>query len=208
MKSSDPSPSSETEQSSSTSFRLHLDHASIMTTDLDEAVSFYVDLLGLECRVVEDDPIREGRRRAMLGRRGEGHCRTDRDDRDETSVRPRSRRHPSPRLFSGKTGMACSTVSPRRGRVPVPGDERPDVRAGCRRARPRNRARHRVGPELIKSSHEPDEDPLLRWAASPASAGPTSSERSAAAAETTSTAEAAARESAGAKAAAAHSGAR
>jgi glyoxylase I family protein len=37
-----------------------------MTTDLDEAVSFYVDLLGLECRVVEDDPIREGRRRAML----------------------------------------------------------------------------------------------------------------------------------------------
>jgi len=66
MKSSDPSPSSETEQSSSTSFRLHLDHASIMTTDLDEAVSFYVDLLGLECRVVEDDPIREGRRRAML----------------------------------------------------------------------------------------------------------------------------------------------
>lgn len=37
-----------------------------MTTDLDEAVSFYVDLLGLDCRVVEDDPIREGRRRAML----------------------------------------------------------------------------------------------------------------------------------------------
>lgn len=50
----------------SPSFRLHLDHASIMTTDLDEAVAFYVDILGLDCRVVEDDPIREGRRRAML----------------------------------------------------------------------------------------------------------------------------------------------
>lgn len=47
-------------------FRLKLDHASVMTTDLDEAVSFYVDLLGLDLRVVEDDPVREGRRRAML----------------------------------------------------------------------------------------------------------------------------------------------
>ena len=53
-------------------FRLKLDHASVMTTDLDEAVSFYVDLLGLDLRVVEDDPVREGRRRAMLADDG-GH---------------------------------------------------------------------------------------------------------------------------------------
>lgn len=45
---------------------LQLDHASVMTTDLEEAVQFYVDLLGLDLRVIEDDPIREGRRRAML----------------------------------------------------------------------------------------------------------------------------------------------
>lgn len=53
-------------------FRLKLDHASVMTTDLDEAMSFYVDLLGLHLRVVEDDPVREGRRRAMLADDG-GH---------------------------------------------------------------------------------------------------------------------------------------
>lgn len=45
---------------------MELDHASVMTTDLDAATSFYVDLLGLNLRVVEDDPIREGRQRAML----------------------------------------------------------------------------------------------------------------------------------------------
>ena len=38
-----------------------------MTTDLDEATAFYVDLLGLTLRTVEDDPVREGRKRAMLG---------------------------------------------------------------------------------------------------------------------------------------------
>lgn len=43
-----------------------LDHASVMTADLDEAISFYVDMLGLRLRTVEDDPVREGRRRAML----------------------------------------------------------------------------------------------------------------------------------------------
>lgn len=46
--------------------RLHLDHASVMTTDVEEATAFYVDVLGLQLRTVEDDPIREGRRRAML----------------------------------------------------------------------------------------------------------------------------------------------
>lgn len=48
------------------SLDVQLDHASIVTTDLDEAVSFYVDLLGLSLRTVEDDPVREGRQRAML----------------------------------------------------------------------------------------------------------------------------------------------
>lgn len=46
---------------------VRLDHASIMTTDLDESTTFYVDLLGLTLRTVEDDPVRDGRERAMLG---------------------------------------------------------------------------------------------------------------------------------------------
>lgn len=45
---------------------IRLDHASIMTAELDAAVDFYVDVLGLTLRVVEDDPIREDRCRAML----------------------------------------------------------------------------------------------------------------------------------------------
>ncbi len=45
---------------------LWLDHAALMTADLDKATSFYVKALGLRLRIVEDDPIREGRRRAML----------------------------------------------------------------------------------------------------------------------------------------------
>lgn len=49
------------------SFDVRLDHASVMTTDLEEATAFYVDLLGLTLRTVEDDPVREGRKRAMLG---------------------------------------------------------------------------------------------------------------------------------------------
>lgn len=46
---------------------VRLDHASVMTTDLEAATDFYVDLLGLTLRTVEDDPVREGRQRAMLG---------------------------------------------------------------------------------------------------------------------------------------------
>ena len=46
---------------------VQLDHASVMTTDLDAAISFYVDLLGLSLRTVEDDPVRDGRQRALLG---------------------------------------------------------------------------------------------------------------------------------------------
>lgn len=49
-----------------TALDVQLDHASIMTTDLDEAISFYVDLVGLSLRTVEDDPVREGRQRALL----------------------------------------------------------------------------------------------------------------------------------------------
>ena len=46
---------------------VRLDHASVMTTDLEGATDFYVQLLGLTLRSVEDDPVREGRKRAMLG---------------------------------------------------------------------------------------------------------------------------------------------
>lgn len=49
------------------SLNMQLDHASIMTTDLEAATDFYVDMLGLTLRTVEDDPVREDRRRAMLG---------------------------------------------------------------------------------------------------------------------------------------------
>jgi glyoxylase I family protein len=45
---------------------LHLTHAAVMTTDLDRALHFYVYILGLSVRVREMDPIRKGRRRAML----------------------------------------------------------------------------------------------------------------------------------------------
>lgn len=45
---------------------LWLDHAAIMTARLDPAVEFYSDLLGLRVHVVEQDPLRKGRRRAML----------------------------------------------------------------------------------------------------------------------------------------------
>lgn len=46
--------------------QIRLDHASIMTTNLSSSIAFYVDMLGLELRIIEDDPIRQGRRRAML----------------------------------------------------------------------------------------------------------------------------------------------
>lgn len=45
---------------------LRLDHASIITPDLERAATFYTDLLGLHLRVVEADPNRPQRRRAML----------------------------------------------------------------------------------------------------------------------------------------------
>jgi len=45
---------------------VRLDHAAIMTADLQRAIAFYTDILGLSVRRVEDDPIRKGRQRALL----------------------------------------------------------------------------------------------------------------------------------------------
>ncbi len=56
---------------------MRLDHAAIMTTDLERALAFYTEVLGLSLRVVEDDPIRQGRRRAML---------RDADERDVLEI--------------------------------------------------------------------------------------------------------------------------
>jgi glyoxylase I family protein len=55
------------------SISVWLDHASVMTTDLKAAISFYEGIIGLQVHVIEDDPIRQGRKRAML-----------RDDRGQT----------------------------------------------------------------------------------------------------------------------------
>jgi len=43
-----------------------LTHAAIMTTRLEDSVDFYRDILGFRLRIIEDDPIRKGRRRAMM----------------------------------------------------------------------------------------------------------------------------------------------
>jgi glyoxylase I family protein len=60
-------PSSTDTTSDESTLDVRLDHASVMTTDLGAATDFYVDLLGLTLRTIEDDPVREGRERAMLG---------------------------------------------------------------------------------------------------------------------------------------------
>ena len=66
---------------------VRLDHASVMTTDLEAAIDFYVDLIGLTLRTVEDDPIRDGRQRAML---------TDAQDRDVIElIEMEEMQHPS-----------------------------------------------------------------------------------------------------------------
>ncbi len=43
-----------------------LTHAALMSSQLDESIQFYVDVLGLTLRVKEEDPVRPGRMRAML----------------------------------------------------------------------------------------------------------------------------------------------
>lgn len=50
--------------------RVRLDHAAITTADLDRAVAFYRDVIGLEVTHWDDDPLREGRERALLTDRG------------------------------------------------------------------------------------------------------------------------------------------
>lgn len=60
-------PSTQQQPTDASSLDVRLDHASVMTTDLELATDFYVDLLGLTLRTVENDPVREGRQRAMLG---------------------------------------------------------------------------------------------------------------------------------------------
>jgi glyoxylase I family protein len=65
-------PTSNDTQTNESTLDVRLDHASVMTTDLEAATDFYVDLLGLTLRTVEDDPVRDGRERAMLGD-GRGH---------------------------------------------------------------------------------------------------------------------------------------
>jgi glyoxylase I family protein len=60
-------------QTDESALDVRLDHASVMTTDLEAATDFYVDLLGLTLRTVEDDPVRKGRKRALLGD-GRGHA--------------------------------------------------------------------------------------------------------------------------------------
>ncbi|MFO8100191.1 MAG: VOC family protein [Salinibacter sp.] len=72
---------------SEATLNVRLDHASVMTTDLDEAIAFYVDLVGLSLRAVEDDPVRDGRKRAML---------TDAQDRDVVElIEMEEMKHPS-----------------------------------------------------------------------------------------------------------------
>jgi glyoxylase I family protein len=68
MAANDASTSESTDAAESTASRrpVRLDHASVMTADLEEAADFYVDILGLALHTVEDDPVREGRRRALL----------------------------------------------------------------------------------------------------------------------------------------------
>ena len=61
-----PAESSSASADASLSANVRLDHASVMTTDLDEAVAFYVNLIGLSLQAVEDDPVRDGRKRALL----------------------------------------------------------------------------------------------------------------------------------------------
>lgn len=51
---------------------IRLTHAALVTSTLDNSIRFYVDVLGLQVRVKEEDPLRPGRMRAMLSDQ-EGH---------------------------------------------------------------------------------------------------------------------------------------
>lgn len=56
----------ENEISSGTGWTIGIDHAAVTTRNLQTAISFYSEVLGLTLRYIENDPIREGRQRAML----------------------------------------------------------------------------------------------------------------------------------------------
>lgn len=45
---------------------VRLSHAAVMTAQLPPAIAFYTELVGLALRLVENDPVRPGRRRALL----------------------------------------------------------------------------------------------------------------------------------------------
>lgn len=47
-------------------WRIGMDHAAVTTRDLKSSIAFYGDVLGLRLRIIEDDPVRVGRKRAML----------------------------------------------------------------------------------------------------------------------------------------------
>ena len=57
---------SSTPQHTPEPLRVELTHAAILTAQLEEAAQFYKDIIGLRLRVMEEDPIRKGRNRAML----------------------------------------------------------------------------------------------------------------------------------------------
>lgn len=45
---------------------LWLDHAAVVTADLAQSIDFYTRVIGLRVHIEEEDPLRRGRRRAML----------------------------------------------------------------------------------------------------------------------------------------------
>ena len=45
---------------------IRLTHAALVTSNLEDAIQFYVEILGLTLRIQEEDPLRPGRQRAML----------------------------------------------------------------------------------------------------------------------------------------------
>ena len=100
-----------------------------MTTQLESAIRFYVEMLGLSLKTIEDDPIREGRQRAML---------TDQDGREVLEIiEMQELVHPTIPGRGGlhhlgfqpaAAGVALAPLPPRRGGPPVPGRPGPPFR--------------------------------------------------------------------------------
>ena len=66
MRTSLPNSSENNAQQSLGAGEIQLTHAALMTQNLKAAIAFYTDVLGLQLKVEEQDPIRKGHRRAML----------------------------------------------------------------------------------------------------------------------------------------------